>query len=187
MRALASQSDLIFYQTNDMGDFLRDGNNELIVGNPLNGSPFDIGMTAISEQLENNVSKFARFSLSIPLFTNLRNRTNMQRSKIQVLNNELNLEQAKNTVTNSVQQAYLNLVNAKSTYAAAKESLVNLNTSFEFAKTRYESGTIDFVTYLQSLNGKNNGELELARAKYSILFRQLIIDIFTGELDMGNR
>lgn len=182
-----ADGDLIFYQTNDMGDFLRDGNNELIVGNPLNGSPFDIGMTAISEQLENNVSKFARFSLSIPLFTNLRNRTNMQRSKIQVLNNELNLEQAKNTVTNSVQQAYLNLVNAKSTYAAAKESLVNLNTSFEFAKTRYESGTIDFVTYLQSLNGKNNGELELARAKYSILFRQLIIDIFTGELDMGNR
>ena len=89
-------------------------------------------------------------------------------------------------MTNSVQQAYLNLVNAKSTYAAARESLASLNTSYEFAKTRYESGTIDFVTYLQSLNGKNNAELELARAKYSILFRQLIIDIFTGELSKSN-
>ena len=68
--------------------------------------------------------------------------------------------------------------------AAAKESLLNLNTSYKFAKNRYENGTIDFVTYLQSLNGKNNGEFQLARAKYAILFRQLILDIFTGDLEM---
>ena len=61
----------------------------------------------------------------------------------------------------------MNLVNAKTSYAAAKESLPNLNTSYKFAKNRYENGTIDFVTYLQSLNGKNNGELQLARAKYA--------------------
>ena len=184
---LDDDGEVIFYQIDpDTRQFLRDGMGDLIVGTNRNGLPLDIGMTAISDQLETNVSKFARFSLDIPLFTRFQNRTNVQRSKIQVLNNELNLEQAKNTMTNSVQQAYLNLVNAKSTYAAAKESLVNLDTSYEFAKTRYESGTIDFVTYLQSLNGKNNGELELARAKYQILFRKLIIDIFTGELDMGN-
>ena len=80
----------------------------------------------------------------------------------------------------------MNLVNAKTSYAAAKESLLNLNTAFEFAKNRYESGTIDFVTYLQSLNGKNNGELELVRSKYGILFRKYILDIFTGESKLNN-
>ena len=144
-----------------------------------------IGVLPLSTQFENNVSKSANFRLSIPLFTRFQNRTNLQQSKIRMLNSELNLEQAKNTLTNSVQQAYLNLVNAKSSYIAAQESLESLNTSFEFAKNRYESGTIDFVTYLQSLNAKNNGELELVRSKYGILFRQLIIDIFTGELQPG--
>ena len=102
-----------------------------------------------------------------------------------MLNSELSLEQAKNTVTNSIQQAYLNLVNAQTSYAAAKESLTNLNTSFEFAKNRYENGTIDFFTYLQSLNGKNRGEFELVQAKNRILFRRLVLDILTGELEMS--
>ncbi len=138
----------------------------------------------LSTQFENNVSKGARLSLNIPLFTRFQNRTQVQQSKIQMLNSELGLEQAKNTLTNQVQQAYLNLTNAKTTYAAAKASLENLNKSYEFAKTRYENGTIDFVTYLQSLNGKNSGELELVRAKYGIMFRKLILDIFTGELNL---
>ena len=150
---------------------VRDENNEVL---------------SLSTQFENNVSKSASFNLSIPLFTRFQNRTNMQRSKINMLNSELTYEQAKNTLANQVQQAYLNLVNAKTSYNAAKESLLNLNTAFEFAKTRYENGTIDFVTYLQSLNGKNRGELELANAKYSILFRKYILDVYTGELSLSN-
>jgi outer membrane protein len=78
------------------------------------------------------------------------------------------------------------LINAKTTYAAAKESLVNLNTSFEFSRTRYESGTIDFVTYLQSLNNKNSADFQLVQAKYGIMLRKLILDIFTGELSPSN-
>ncbi|GEM_PF-284604 len=152
----------------------------------VNGVPTRTEVVDLSTQFEENVSKFAGLNLSIPIFNRFRNSNQVQQNKIQVLNSELGLEQAKNSLTNGVQQAYLNLVNAKTSYAAAKESLVNLNTTYEFAQNRYENGTIDFVTYLQALNGKNNGELQLARAKYSILFRQLILDIFTGELEMEN-
>jgi len=136
------------------------------------------------DQLPRNLAKGARFNLSVPLFTRFNNRTQMQQQKIQYLNAELTLQDTENNLRNSVQQAYLNLLNAKESYRAAKESLLNLNTAFEFSKTRYENGTIDFVTYLVSLNGKNNGELELTRAKYSILFRKLILDIFIGELEL---
>ena len=140
----------------------------------------------LSTQFEKNVSKSASLSLGIPLFSRMSNRTQFQQSKIQMFNSELSLEQAKNTLTNEVQQAYLNLVNARTSYKAAKESMINLNTSFEFSKTRYENGTVDFVTYLTSLNGKNRGELQLVQAKYTILFRQLILDIYTGEMNNQN-
>lgn len=153
----------------------RDENGDIIL--PLR-------VESLSNQFTSNVSKSARFNLNIPLFTRFQNRTSMQQSKIQMLNSELNVDQARNNLTNQVQQAYLNLVNAKSSYRAAVESMESLSTSFEFAKNRYESGTIDFVTYLQSLNAKNRGELELVRSKYGILFRQLIIEIFTGELNI---
>ena len=134
-------------------------------------------------QFKNNVSTSARFNMNIPLFTKFNNRTQMQQQKINYLNAELNLKDTENDLRNQIQQAYLDLLNAKESYTAAKESLLNLNTAFEFSKNRYENGTIDFVTYLVTLNGKNNGELELARAMYSILFRKLILDIYIGELN----
>ncbi|KYG84991.1 hypothetical protein AWW67_17270 [Roseivirga seohaensis] len=146
----------------------------------------DGSVVDISTQLENNVNKGASLNLNIPLFTNFQNRTRVQQTKIQVLNSEIGVQQAKNNLINQVQRAYLDLINAKTSYAAAKESLVNLQLAFEFAKSRYENGTIDFVTYLTSLNGKNNGELQLVQAKYTILFRQLILDIYTGEMNNQN-
>lgn len=156
---------------------LRDDNNQLIL---------PVQVLDVATQFDRNRSKSAGVNLNIPLFTQFQNRNQIQQSKIQVLNSELGVEEARNNLTNLVQQAYLNLVNAKSAYAAAKESLVNLDMAFEFAKSRYENGTIDFVTYLQSLNGKNTGELQLVQAKYTILFRQLILDIYTGESKDGN-
>lgn len=156
---------------------LRDDNNQLIQ---------PVQVLDVSTQFDQNRFKQAGLNLNIPLFTRFQNRNQVQQSKIQMLNSELGLEQAKNNLTNLVQQAYLNLVNAKSTYAAAKQSMINLNMAFEFAKSRYENGTIDFVTYLQSLNGKNTGELQLVQAKYTILFRQLILDIYTGEMNNAN-
>lgn len=156
---------------------LRDGSGQLIL---------PVQVLDVGTQFDQNRSKQASLNLNIPIFTRFQNRNQVQQSKIQMLNSELGLEQAKNNLTNLVQQAYLNLVNAKSTYAAAKQSMINLNMAFEFAKSRYENGTIDFVTYLQSLNGKNTGELQLVQAKYTILFRQLILDIYTGESNRGN-
>lgn len=146
----------------------------------------DGSVVDLSTQFDNNRRKSANLNLNIPLFTRFQNRNQWQQSKIQMLNSELTLEQAKNTLTNQVQQAYLNLINAQTSYSAAKESLIQLNNAFEFAKNRYDNGTIDFVTYLQSVNGKNNGELQLIRAKYGILFRKLILDIFMGELEVPN-
>ncbi len=142
----------------------------------------DGSVVNLSDQFQSNVRKSANLSLSIPLFTRFQNRTQLQTSRIQVLNSQLGLEQAKNDLTNQVQQAYLNLVNAKTTFAAARQSKVSLDQSFNFAKTRYDNGTIDFVTYLQSLTAKNRGDLELIRSKYLILLRQFILDIYTGEL-----
>jgi outer membrane protein len=142
----------------------------------------DGSVVDLSTQLDRNRVKSASLSLGIPLFSRFQNRTQLQTSKIQVLNSQLALEQAKNDLTNQVQQAYLDLLNAKTSYAAAKESKLSLDQSFDFAKNRYDNGTIDFVTYLQSLTAKNRGDLELVRSKYSILLRQFILDIYKGEL-----
>ena len=136
----------------------------------------------IGEQYENLTNKGLELRLTVPIFNNYRNKTNTQVSKINKENAELQLDQAELDVTNTVQRVYLDLINAQETYEAAEDNLVALNQSFEFVKTRYEHGNTDFYTYLESLNNKNRAEIELVNAKYSIIFRKKILDVYRGLL-----
>ncbi|MDW3211873.1 MAG: TolC family protein [Reichenbachiella sp.] len=136
----------------------------------------------IGEQYENLTNKGLELRLTVPIFNNYRNKTNTQVSKLNKENAELQLDQAELDVTNTVQRVYLDLINAQETYKAAEDNMVALNQSFEFVKTRYEHGNTDFYTYLESLNNKNRAEIELVNAKYSIIFRKKILDVYRGLL-----
>jgi len=132
------------------------------------------------DQLSFNKFKYLNFSLYIPIFSNWRNRNQTQVAKINLMNSELDLKQTELTITNIIQKVYLDLIAAQSTYEAAQENLVALNQSYEFVSTRYENGNTDFFTYLASLNSKNTAEIELVNAKYSIIFRKKILDVYKG-------
>ncbi|MDA0194384.1 MAG: TolC family protein [Bacteroidetes bacterium] len=131
-------------------------------------------------QLGYNEYEYLNFSLNIPLFNRGRTNNTIQVAKINVLNSELDTKLAYQTIVNSVQRVYLDLVSAQNTYKAAQENLTALNQSYEFSSKRYETGNTDFFTYLESLNNKNRAESELVNAKYSIVFRKKILDIYKG-------
>ena len=146
--------------------------------NPETGDPEPDA--SFFDQLDYNQFEYANISLNIPIFTRGVTNNNIQIAKINMLNAELDLRQAEMDLTNAVQQAYLDLVTAKSTYDAAKENLIALEKSFNFMKLRYTSGNSDFYAYLESLNNKNRAEMELNNAKYSIALRKKILNIFQG-------
>lgn len=146
--------------------------------NPQTGDP-DPDATFF-DQLDFNQYEYFNFSLSIPIFTRGVTSNNIQVAKINRFNSELNKRQTQMDLNNGVQQAYLDLVAAKSTYAAAQENLVALEQSFKFMKARYDSGNSDFYTYLESLNNKNRAEIELINAKYGIALRKKILNIYQG-------
>ncbi|MEQ8240178.1 MAG: TolC family protein [Cyclobacteriaceae bacterium] len=131
-----------------------------------------------AEQLQYNEYEYMEFRLSIPIFTRFQTSTNVQTAKFNISNAELDVKQAMNTVTNVVQQAYLDLVSAQTTYNSAKENLGALDQTYVFMKKRFETGNTDFYTYLESLNNKNRAEIQLINAKYSIIFRRKVLDLY---------
>lgn len=132
-------------------------------------------------QLGYNIQPNMGFEFNIPIFTRFNNRTTFQTAKVGMLNAQLDVESARVNITNIVQQVFQDLVAAQSTYRAAQENLLALEQSYEYAKKRYETGNTDFYTYLESLNNKNNAEIQLVNAKYGIIFRQKILDIYRGQ------
>lgn len=132
------------------------------------------------DQLEYNKYEYLNFSLRIPLFNGYQVANQAQVAKLNMHNAELGVDEALNTVTNSVQQAYLDLINAQNTYVSARENLEALDQTFEFMKKRFETGNTDFYTYLESLNNKNRAEIELVNARYSIIFRKKVLALYRG-------
>jgi len=145
------------------------------------GSTFSSNQDAsYFRQLDTNEQKFLGFSLNIPIFDRNRVKNNIHVSKINIANTELGYEQAKLDLVNNLQQAYLDLVTAHSTYLAAQENLNALEQSFRFSEGSYNSGNTDFYTYLESLNNKNRAQIDLINSKYSYLFRKRILSIYQG-------
>ncbi|MFT6854377.1 MAG: outer membrane protein [Cyclobacteriaceae bacterium] len=132
------------------------------------------------DQLEYNEYEYMEFRLSIPIFTRFQTTNAVQNAKFNISNAELDVNQAMNTVTNVLQQAYLDLVSAQTTYTSAKENLEALDQTFVFMKKRFDTGNTNFYVYLESLNNKNVAEVQLVNAKYNIIFRKKVLDLYRG-------
>lgn len=148
--------------------------------NPENG--VNDPNATFEDQMNWNRYDYVNLSVSLPIFYNWRLRNSTQVAKINRENASLDLKQTELDMTNTIQQVYLDLVSAQETYKAAEENLMALNQSFEYVATRYENGNTDFYTYLESLNNKNRAEIELVNAKYRIVFRKKILDVYRGQL-----
>ena len=132
------------------------------------------------DQLNLNEQKFLGFSLRVPIFDRNRIKNSIHVSNINIANSELDYQQVRIDLINNLQQAYLDLVAAYSTYQAARENLTALEQSFKFSESRYNSGNTDFYSYLESLNNKNRAEIELINSRYSFIFRKRILEIYRG-------
>jgi outer membrane protein len=130
------------------------------------------------QQMGYNQFEYVNFSISIPIFSQLRGNSQIQTAKLSMDNAKLDSEIAVQDITNAVQRMYLDLVAAQVTYESAQENLEALQQTFEFMKRRYETGNTDFYTYLESLNNKNRAETQLVNAKYSIVLRKKVLDVY---------
>lgn len=146
--------------------------------NPESGQPEE--NAKFFTQLDYNVQPSVGIEFTIPIFTRYRNITASQTAKVNMRNAELDIELAKITITNTVQSVYQDLIAAQSSYEAARENLRALEQSFNYSRKRYETGNTDFYTYLESLNNKNRAEIELVNAKYGIIFRKKVLELYRG-------
>lgn len=136
---------------------------------------------SFSDQIEYNNFQYVNFSLSIPVFNRYQASRNVQVDRVGVLNSELDFKQTELSITNTVQQAYLDMLNAQSSYSTAKENLEAQTSAFDFIKKRFDTGNTDFYSYFESLNNRGQAEAQMINAKYSITLRKKVLDLYRGK------
>ncbi len=133
------------------------------------------------EQLDDNLNQSVGLTMSIPIFNGLQSRTAIRKSKIAIQNAEYNLQQAKNQLNKSIQQAYADALSANNRYLAAQKTVQAYEESFNYTDQKFNLGMLNSIDYNDAKNKLSSARSELLQAKYEYLFRLKILDFYQGK------
>lgn len=132
------------------------------------------------KQIENNLSEAVNLQLSIPLFSRLNNKANVQRARVQVQISEVAALEAKNLLRNDIETAYNGALASQLTYESSLVQVQSLKETFRIAQQRFDLGAINSVDFQIAQNNLFNAQANLLNAKYTYIFRVKVLDFYLG-------
>ena len=176
------------------------GNNMILDGTPTftgfhpNGDMTTGGDTVLSpmfsynyvtkpwnDQLMDNKNYSIGFHLTIPIFNGLRTHTNISQSKIAVTQAELQLEQTKRNMRQTIEQAYADARSAYKQYEASKIQVDALQEAYNYAEEKFNAGMIDAFEYNSAKIKLDLAKSQLLTAKFDYVFRVKVLDFYAGK------
>jgi outer membrane protein len=131
-------------------------------------------------QIDNNFYQSLGVTMGIPIFSRRVNKTNINKSKIEIDQAKLSLLNTKTVLDQQVEQSYINLQNAQSQYQAAQAQLKASEESYKITNEELRLGSINLVDLLQQKNLYIQAMQSFIQAKYSAVLNYKIYDFYTG-------
>lgn len=157
------------------------GSNQLVLSLDEVSSYSDFEQVPFFNQVKDNVNRSLFFSLSIPIFNGLSNRTNVQMAKIGQESAKLESLNVRNQLRQTVESAFADASAAFKTYEAADYSLKAQEEAFKYAKIRYEEQVINGVDYAQARSQRDSALAEKIRSQYDYVFKLKILEFYQGK------
>lgn len=134
-----------------------------------------------NDQLNENLNQSISLSLSIPLFNAWTTNTTIANAKINVLQSQYSLQEAKNSIRKTVEQAHYDALAAHKKYIASKKTVDFHEESFQYTQEKYDLQLITTYDYNNAKNVLFRAETDLLQAKYDYIFKVKMLDFYMGE------
>lgn len=135
----------------------------------------------LGNQFRNNFGQNIGISVSVPIFSGGRLRTNFERSKLQVRQLQLQIEGDNQTLKQDIYKAYTDAVAAIQKFNASKKSVETAEKAYNFAQKRYNLGLVS--TY-ELVNGQNNllrSKIDMLSAQFDYVFKMKLLEFYKGQ------
>ena len=136
---------------------------------------------AFTTQLNRNFNQYIGVSVSIPIFDNRTNKSNVEKANLQIQTAELNYTQAQKDLLSTIENLYQDAVSGQSKYMAAKNKLTSSELSYTLVKEQYELGMRNTVELTTEQNNYANALQELLQAKYTALLSVKLLNFYQGK------
>ena len=142
----------------------------------MSGGSFESG-----SQVWNRFNENVGLSVSIPIFSNRKNRTAVNKARIAVSNSLLERQSLEKELLREVESAYLNAVSAQSQYVAACEKQRYAQQSCDLTDEQFRVGMKNTVELITAQNELTAARQEVLQAKYMALLNIELLDIYQGK------
>ena len=139
-----------------------------------------IGAESFSEQFDRNAGQNFGFSLSIPILNNFSVRSNVDRSKVNILRNENQLLQKKLDLENTINQAHKDAQGAMKAFTASKKSLESRKLSYDYARDKFELGAMSSFDFTQVKQRFESAQSDLITSKFDLIFKIKVLEFYFG-------
>ena len=132
-------------------------------------------------QLKNNFSQYVGLNLNVPIFNRFQTRNNIRNARIDLENQQLQLENTKKTLYKEIQQVFYNALNAQSKEKSSKEAVNSSKDAFTLMQAKYENGKATITEFNESKNNYLKSESDLVQARYENLYQHALLEFYRGK------
>jgi len=132
-------------------------------------------------QLNNNFYQSLGVTVSIPIYSRRTNKTNIEKSKITIEQARLSLLDTKTTLSQQVEQAYINWQNATAQYNAAETQLNASKESYDITNEQMRLGAMNIVEWQQQKSSYVQAVQAFVQAKYTALLYSKVYSFYAGK------
>lgn len=142
---------------------------------------YSYGNQPFFSQLNQNFNQSIGLSVSVPIFNGYSARTNYERSRINIRNQQLQKDLDNQTLKQNIYQAYNAAVVALETYNAGLKSLETADRTLNFAQKRYEVGMMSTFELITNQNNLFRARLQNALNHVDYVFKMKVLEFYRGQ------
>lgn len=137
--------------------------------------------TDLTEQWRRNFSNSIGLTVSVPIFDNRQNRTNVQKAKLSKEAADLSLQNTEQELYQQIESYWLNARNAQQQYVAAKANVESMQETYYLVSEQFRLGLKNIVELTTGKNNLLQAEQQLLQSKYTALYNLAMLRFYQGE------
>ena len=131
-------------------------------------------------QIWNRFNENVGLTLNIPIFSNRKNRTAVNKAKIALNDSYLEWTSLQKELLRNVESAYLDAVSAQAQYLSAREKEKDARESYELTSEQFRVGVKNTVELITAQNEYSAAQQQVLQAKYLTLLSIELLNIYQG-------
>ena len=133
-----------------------------------------------AQQMKYGWNNMIGISLSIPIFDNRQNKSNVQKVRLQYNTSQLDLINKQKELYSTIEGLWLDALNAQQQYVAAETKVKSSQTSFDMVNEQFNLGMKNTVELLTEKNNLLSAKQQLVQAKYMAILNRTLLNFYAG-------